>query len=396
MRRLLPYSILCLLVYQVHAFRLPDQKLYHYQCKNCTTLSQKTLSTSWLIEDKAMEPAEVKPVKSKRYYRKVSGQELKEGIELGIVGENAVVRVTPINPRQFKARWQQKFMIETIKEKKPLADMVQSITDEQDIKQHFTVGPALIFQLKQGLSGQQPRLVYDDDNLEDTSQWQLSVYDSQSNLYLSVALDKNYYQIGESVKGVIEVTNDYSLPDVNWVEARVMGPSGEGMSVNLVEDGVYRFHGEVPVTSKQVSPGENWYFMVMADLTVNGSHTLRTAQAVFSYAVPSAKIRTVYRPSSDQPLSLKAGIETIQASRYKLQAVVYATGDDGELHSVALAQTSAWLEPGVTEMPIQIDKPLPTGMHPPYYLGQLELVDAAQLKPVHRYTEKIPFTKLDA
>ncbi|WP_367606242.1 DUF4785 domain-containing protein [Legionella sp. W05-934-2] len=396
MRRLIPFTLLLALVNQSQALKLPDQSLYHYQCPSCVNLSKSTLSTSWLIEDKAMVPADVKPVISKRYYRKVTGQELKQGIELGVLAEGAIIRVTPVTPKQVSKNWQQKWAIQTGKQKKPLVDMVQSLSDEQEFKKQFDVGPALIFQLKQGLSNQRPYLVYEDENLDNTSQWQLSVYDKMANLYMSVALDKTRYQVGETVKAVINVKDDFNMPTVNWIEARIFGPTGDGIPVELNSDGGLQYHGEIPVQSKQVAQGENWYFQVMADLTINGSHTIRTASAVFSYVVPSAKIRSIYRPSLDQPLVLNAKVETLQASRYQLQGVIYATGDDGDVHSVALAQTSAWLDPGTKEMVLKFDKPLPSNLHEPYYLGQLELVDDAQLKPVYRYNEKIPLTQLDA
>lgn len=396
MRRILPYSLLLALVFQIHAFQLPDQVLHHYQCKRCAKLSRSMLSTSWLIEDKNMVPAEFKPVKSKRYYRKITGKDLKQGVDLGLVGDGAVIRVTPIKPQKLDSTWQQQFVIKTDQEKKPLMDMVQSLTDEHEFKQQFSVGPAMILQLKPGLFQHHPNLVYNDASLDDNSQWQLSVYDRYSDLYLSVALDKSSYQIGDEIKAVIEVADDFSFPDINWVEARIMGPTGEGMAVPLQEDGSFRYYGSSLLQMKEVTQGENWYFMVMADMVIDGTHTLRAVSAAFSYAVPSAKVRSIYQPSSLQPLALKARVEAIQASRFQLQAVVYATGDDGEIHSVALAQTSAWLKPGITELPLEVDTPLPSNMHSPYYLGQIELVDDAQLKPVHRYNEKIPFTELDS
>ena len=394
MRKLLSYTLLMGLVYQAQAYQLPDQKLYHYQCKNCMEMSHDTLSTSWLIEDKTMDAAKAKSVKSKRYYRKINGKALKQGIELGILAEDAVIRLNPIKPRQMNTHWQKKLLIQTKQQTKPLADVAQSLNDEQEFQAQFVVGPAVIFQLKPGMLASQPKLVYNDAKLADDSQWQISVYDKRSDLYLSVELDKGHYRIGETIKSKINVDNDFNLPEVNWVEARIMGPDEQGMYVDLVKDGMYQFHGNTKLDSKLMAQGENWYFMVMADLTVNGSHTLRTAQMPFSYVVPSAKIRSVYLASKDQPLALRASVEAVQASRYQLQAVLYATGDDGQIHSVALAQTSAWVD-GIAEIDLIIDKPLPSNMHTPYYLGKLELVDDAQLKPVYRYNERIPFSKLD-
>jgi hypothetical protein len=376
------------------AYQLPDQTLHTYRCKHCLNLSKETLSTSWLIEDKVMYPASVKPVQSKHYYRTLRGSELKQGVSLGLLADGAAVRVTPIKSDQLPENWRQHFVIKTSLGEQPLVEAATSFSDENEFKSYFSVGPALIFQLKPGLSAQKPKISYAD--AQDNSLWRLSVYDRNASLYLSIILDKTHYHIGDTINAQVNISDGVFLPEVNWIDSTILSPTGENIPVKLIEDSQKQYHATIPVQSDLVAQGENWYFMVMADMKVNGEKTLRSAQAAFSYIVPSAKVRSVYRPDMTQPLSVMARVENIQESRYQLQAVFYATGNDGDVHAVALAQTSAWLAPGITELPLRITQPLPVGMHSPYYLGQIELVDDAQLKPVYRYNAKISLKELDA
>ena len=117
----------------------------------------------------------------------------------------------------------------------------------------------------------------------------------------------------------------------------------------------------------------------------------RIAHTAFSYTIPSAAIRELARTA---PFDFSAKIEAATESRYALQAVLFGSDGQGELHPLQTVQAAAWLPAGLSNINFSFDSNLKSDYKEPFYLGYIRLTDFGQQKPVYFYDKPIELSNL--
>ncbi|MXG06401.1 DUF4785 family protein, partial [Escherichia coli] len=132
--------------------------------------------------------------------------------------------------------------------------------------------------------------------------YMISVLDKFSITYLEVETDSLHYQYGDKLKATISLHNDITEYDVNDVDARLVGPKGQVISLNLTKLKSNVFEGTATLDSELNDRGENWYLETDVQTEYGQEIIRRSGHTAFSYSIPSASLMNVKKLSS-KPLT---------------------------------------------------------------------------------------------
>jgi Domain of unknown function (DUF4785) N-terminal domain/Domain of unknown function (DUF4785) C-terminal domain/Domain of unknown function (DUF4785) central domain len=377
------------------AFNLPQQPLLKYECTSCQALEHETIDFDWMLRDAPAKKISPLIKKSLSYQKVVSASQLQKGVIINTTADKAVIRITPQKPNKSVAPIQYT-ITNTGNESFALEKASDSFADKNALSQSpYFAGSEIISQLKPELGHGKFTIKADKLLTGDDSNYLIDIFDKYSSAYLSLTTDKINYFYNDDIKVTIDLTNDSVLFPISRIYAVIMNPKGEKFPLKLVSDGYNRYVGYSKLVSRENSYGENWYIRVDTETQINQEVIYRHATTAFSYALPSANIKSV-KASNKDDYAFDATIEASTASRYALEATLFASDDSGKIHPVMITQSGHFLEPGTHKVHFSF-KPENVELskyHEPYSLGNLRLIDHGQIKPVYAYDNKIALSKL--
>lgn len=171
------------------------------------------------------------------------------------------------------------------------------------------------------------------------------------------------------------------------VQARLIAPDGRALTRALTRarDGSYR--ASLPARGELGVAGQTWTVEVTLEATVAGRPVRRSASTAVAVSVPTAR-PTGLAALDERADGLHAELELDVASpgRYAITTVLYGRNRDGQLQPIAVGQSADQLEPGKRRLGLVFDAATlaASGLHGPYELRDLRLVDQGRLFVLHR------------
>lgn len=373
---------------QVHAFTLPRQPTKSYECDVCSQLSHEVLHDKWEITNEPLNQEISNAQKSYGYKERISLEQLRAGVVISTLAPGAVIRIIPLQNKTAP-----KLMIKTpsnqfmsLKDASSLYSLDEEFGNPLVAAKHQTM-----LQIKPELGAGKFIIKSTDSSAEDANAYMINVYDKYSATYLQIETDSVHYQFGDKLTATITLS-DYINHDIDEVSARLIGPSGQTVALEINKIQRNKFSASAVMTSELNDHGENWY--IEADvLSESGNEIIRRAgHAAFSYSVPSASMINVKKISS-KPLTFVATLDVATASRYALQSVLYRRNGKGEAVPIETSQRAQWLEPGKQVIQFTFDNSSQLS-DDSLYLGYLRLIDYGQLKTVYQYNQATKLTQL--
>lgn len=386
----------------LEAMPLPLRPIVSYQCKSCHTLSREPVNFAWPLENNDFYEKISHETISRKYVIRTSIYQLQStGVILQTQAPGAVIRITAVN-RKFKipAILQvQNNQSQTF----TLQEATDVVSDSADLKdtyfnQSTGLGPSLGFQLKENIgSGQIILRLPQGINLQQFNKRTtllVHVFDKNASSSLYLNTDKARYQYGQKVNVNLYIRDKNINYPLNQLNAFLVGPSGEKTQLTLRNQSNNVYETALKLDAREIkAPGRNHEVLVEASTIVNGQEIKRQAHTFVSYAIPSASLYRINRFSA-QPFGFVGHLKVATASRYAIEAILFARDEKKRRIPIQHVQSAAWLEPGDAALYFTFDKPLKKKYLPPYEIGYLRLIDFNQLKPIYEYLIPIDLNRL--
>jgi len=209
------------------------------------------------------------------------------------------------------------------------------------------------------------------------------VFDANSAVVLDFSADRDSVLIGTPI------TFRADSKDRHLQHASGLVTAPDGYSANLKfkrgADGSFsaRF---TPDAAHAIGP-QLWEAHVFTSTNDGTLSVLRDAKTAFAVSAPTAHFAGAAQTRSDAAgVHTTFNIEAGAASRFQISGVLYGTASDGGLRPVALAQSAAWLDPGSGSIDLSFDADIiaASGLHAPFEVHDLRLVDQATMSLIER------------
>jgi hypothetical protein len=187
-----------------------------------------------------------------------------------------------------------------------------------------------------------------------------------------------------------------------WVEAGTLGltsglvtaPDGYSADLHFVRNSDGSFSASfTPDAAHRDSPAL-WEAHAFTAVQQGNRVIRRDATTAFAVNTPTARFDSSIALHEDgSGVHVDLGLEIGSASRYQVSGVLYATDADGVSHPAALAQSAAWMATGKGKIGLDFDAAALSqyGLHAPYTLHDLRLIDQADMGLLERRLDAARF-----
>lgn len=364
----------------LYAFDFPETEVQAYPCAHCAQLDSSPLSLSWPITDKKFIK---KPVphqqKSTAYQIKTDFAVLKKGIVFETAQDGALLRFITDNKLSADMFLLYKngnaFSLQQLATTANAQELSTSPFRKTALMAKFgkNLGHGQFILRAKKTAPQQGAII-------------IQVDDLYSSIVLDISTDKAFYKSGETVTITLQSVQ-YDQQTTEYVKVYAHSPQGIPYPVFLKEIADHIYQGQFALTDIQNPKGENWYIDAEEESMFHGNSMLRRAHSAFSYAIPSAAIRSI--EPVEPSFHFQAKINAAIASRFVLQAVLLGSAENGRLIPLQLAQSAAFLFPGENRINFSFAPENKQLVHAPFYLGAIQLLDYGQIKSVFEYNTPI-------
>ncbi|MEW6758083.1 MAG: DUF4785 domain-containing protein [Acidobacteriota bacterium] len=326
---------------------------------------------------------------SREFWRRVSAEDLREGVEFAATAPEAVVRLSPV---ESGAPW---VSVDRLLVGVPSG---QTLTAHEAFARWATpehlrqAGAAFpegtcAFRLAPEAGSGRFRLSAPGLDAPEGSTYLLHVLDARSDLILSLQAGSDTVFRGGGVSARAWLAEAGSFVAGISGDAEISSPDGRRWSAEVRSLGDGSVRVDHPL---RVSPAERpglWEVHLRVTADRGGERVQRDVHTAFAYVVPTARptgdVRLAVKKGS---LALRAPVETAAPGRYALQCMVWATDGTGERRPMARVETAVWLEEGRGVLRAEIPAGLirEGGFHPPYEVRDIRLVDQSRLFLLYR------------
>lgn len=375
------------------AFTLPQDAVHPYECDHCESLSHDVLSSDWPTSHLPLGHETMHSQKSNKYSVRTTLHQLNQGVALQTLAPGAIIRVSPVAP---EARLNLNFNLKTPNHQVfALKDASALFAKDDGLNESAFAGESIMaMQLKPELGSGRFILTSDLVKGHEQDVYIIHVFDQGSNAYLTVSTDKARYHYGDELVATFSLRDDAVGYPIDVITANLVTPDGNQRPLSLEKVSWDVYQAKLMLRSEKGFHGENWYIEAQVDTDVGGRNVKRQAHTAFSYTIPSAAVRSIKRNNPAEPFKFTAQVEVATGSRYALQAVLFATDDQGKVVPVDTVQSAAWFATGVNELNFSFNPEESTQYKAPYFLGALQLTDYGQLKAVYEYSQLIPLQQI--
>lgn len=375
-------------------FYFPKVAIHSYDCNRCPVLSKEPLSAHWALNGAPQFNKALTRAESQSWQQWISGNALHQGVKILTLGNQAVIRLTPLEPQRISQLWSQTLQLKTSNGKTHTLKTIGAHSDGYFLPldsegEH----KSLIVELSDAVGHGRFDLHVPEDIIPADSRWQLSVYDKNAPLQLEVETDKAQYTFGDRLKTTVTLKDGARFEPVEYLEVFVNNPAGKNFRMDLRETQPNVYQGSVRMRETTLTHGENWSLEVLCHQKREEGIAIRSAHTVFSYRVPSARVLSL-QGSGESLWHYNAEVEVAQEGRYTLQMILYGQNKQGVSMPGEISQSSYWLEKGKHSVPIVFGKKEMMSLSAPYSIGNVKLLDLAQLKPVFYYEPLISVDNL--
>lgn len=404
-----------------YAVVISDMTPLPYECNNCDQLPHETLNANWPVKRTVLEHETLHQQQSKKYTIRTTLRALNQGIPITTQAAGAILRISQHpdmtnadagvqKPLQGESTSQREpfnptFYIQSSAAKPILLKEAATIldNDNQTWEENFATGSPnnddhpsnqqTIVQLKSNVGAGRLMLMADPAPGHDDEAIQISIFDKNAAEELTLTTDKASYwaeHVGKASLSFGDANHHYPL---THIQAKLISAQGDKLPVVFKSVGNNRYTTTFSLPKSNNSQGSNWDLVTTAKAMVGDQEITREVHSAVSLAIPSAVIREI-KQSPLKPFTFIATIEVATGSRYELQGVLFnntAKEADSEPQKtpLSISQISSWLTPGTHEITFSFPANHTKKHAGPFYLGELQLLDFAQVKPVFEYKEFI-------
>ncbi|WAS93424.1 DUF4785 domain-containing protein [Nannocystis punicea] len=215
------------------------------------------------------------------------------------------------------------------------------------------------------------------------------VLERDAAVHLSLEPDSDLVLVGGRLQVRARLRDGAADLKARSIGGQLIAPDGEitRFALKRAADGSYR--AEVPAPRRAAAPGVLHTLQIDAEgVTARGVPVRRTATNAVSIAAPTARYTgdVAIEEVGDGRLRIHLPVEVGAASRFAATAVLHGTNRAGKLQPIGVGQAARWLEAGAGELVLEFDAATlgAAGLHGPYELRDLRLVDQGRLATVHR------------
>lgn len=383
------------------ALSLPLQSIISYECKHCHALSHEAINFAWPIEPNALFEEITHENISRKYVISTSFYALQSGnLVIQTQAPGAIIRITSLNRKlklpktlQIKNAQSQTFTLQDA------SSVISDSTDLKDTAFASYKGQTVGFQLKEEVGAGMitlnlPPEFATTQQISKKNSLLVHVYDKNASTFLCLQTDKARYGFGQKVYVNLNLQDKTINYPINQAQAFLIHPDGKKTALKLKSQSNNIYQAVIKLDSREIeAPGKNFEIIVDTSTFINGQEIKRQAHTLLSYAIPSASLQSINRYGLNA-FSFIGQLKVATASRYAIEAILYARDAKHRRIPVQRVQSAAWLEPGDRNIYFVFDQPMKKTYQPPYELGALRLMDFNQLKPIYEYSLPIDLTNL--
>ena len=209
------------------------------------------------------------------------------------------------------------------------------------------------------------------------------VFDAKSQVVLDFAADHDTVLVGATIAFRASIHGRA----VRIASGLVTAPDGYSANLTFSRNADGSFSARFTPDAAHGAGPQLWEAQVFTAIGDGVDIVLRDAKTAFAVSAPTARFTGAAGDSSDASgLHATFGIDAATASRFEISGVLYATGSDGAMHPVALAQSANWLDAGNAQIDLSFDAKsiAASGLHTPFEVRDLRLVDQATMSLIER------------
>jgi hypothetical protein len=216
----------------------------------------------------------------------------------------------------------------------------------------------------------------------------IHVFDPDSALVLGFRADRDTVLAGTTITFHATLAG----AGLQIASGLVTAPDGYSANLNFARNADGNFSARfTPDAAHAVGP-QLWEAHVFATANAAGASIPRDAKTAFAVSAPTARFSGAVQSSADSAgMHVRFDVDASAASRYQVDGVLYATASDGRLRPIALAQSAAWLDAGngSIELRFDADSISASGMHAPFELRDLRLLDQATMGVIEQRAQAL-------
>jgi hypothetical protein len=210
----------------------------------------------------------------------------------------------------------------------------------------------------------------------------LHVFEPNSAVVLGFTADRDTVLVGSTITFHVNLVGR----DLRHASGLVTAPDGYSADLRFsrAADGGLAAH--FTPDAAHTSGPQLWEAHVFT-ASKDAHAVLRDATTAFAVSTPTARLAGAAEAHADSTgLHASFELDAGAASRYQISGVLYGTGSDGAMRAVALAQSAEWLDSGKCriELRFDADSVASSGMHAPFEVRDLRLIDQATMSLIER------------
>ena len=324
---------------------------------------------------------------SRGYTLRVTSRELASGVTLHTTAPGAVVRINPVRTAstdELVALDPSRVQVIPQGDRSGTGPGAIPLATAEQLAQAGVPFPegSSAFRIDPGLGAGTFTLRAPDLGGEASAPWVVAVVEPESPVTLELTADALAYLPGMRGTATAVLGLEGSPLTGTVFEARLVAPDGSSRPVAVTgkQDGTARIAFDLD--RLDAAAQGLWEIHLTATGTFDGLTARRDVRTAFGYALPTARLTGEGSlEMRDGGVAVSIGVEAGAPGRYGVSAVLWGRGDDGALHPAAVAQSAAWLEPGIGSLELVFDADViaASGLRAPWELQNLELRDQGRL-----------------
>ncbi|WP_376695857.1 DUF4785 domain-containing protein [Wenzhouxiangella sp. EGI_FJ10305] len=341
------------------------------------------VSYAWPLSIDDSAPAPAGPaMESRQYWVDTTGHGLEKGLKLPLSSPGAIVRISALNADTGALLDAERLQVSVDGRSLPItsdAGGLEVITGRDLQSQGMSV-PTDSLAFKLPGQGQADTLSLQLGGAPADQAMVVHIFEPESPWVGSLSAPRHNYLAGDSIELNVGLNNGDERFAAESVQAVLVSPdAAQDWPLEVTADG-FELTGEVP--QELPAAGEGLY-EVHAYLQGRQGDTMirRDLKVAVDIAVPTARLTERIRSRDDRGLSVDLGVEVANSGRYQVSGQVWGTAADGTLQPLAMTQTAAVLEPG--ESQLQLDVPadllMASGLAAPFEVREVQLLDQGRM-----------------
>lgn len=318
---------------------------------------------------------------SREFWSDVGETELRAGVSIATTAPGALVRLSPhggngaaLDPAGVLLRTNGKTL--------SASDASVAVADAKALRSAGMAVPdgTLVFRLAASVPSGHVEIAAPHAQ----GRYLVHVFEPASTLVLEMSADRDTVLAGSAIAFQAKLA-DTGTRTLKLASGLVTAPDGYSadLAFTRAADGTFRATF-TPDAAHSAGP-QLWEAHVFTATQAGNTTVLRDATTAFAVSEPSARFGGAAQVNRDaRGLHVALDVATAAASRYQVSGVLYGTGADGALHAAALAQSAAWIGAGNARIELGFDSAALAGVHAPFELRDLRLLDQATMAVIER------------